>query len=119
MRLGGTCLAAFSIALLALGGCQKADQSRLPPPEEMPATESAAAIAPEQVISGELTAVDPDAKTFSVMAGDVEYRFLFTDATDVLGTGGARGLTGREGTRVTVHYREELGSRMAVSIEID
>jgi hypothetical protein len=54
-----------------------------------------------------------------VMAGDVEYRFLFTDATDVLGTGGARGLTGREGTRVTVHYREELGSRMAVSIEID
>lgn len=65
----------------------------------------------EQVVSGELKSVDSDARTFTIQTDDGrEMTLSYNDATDVGGAAGEQGLTGREGTRVTVHYREQPGA---------
>jgi hypothetical protein len=61
----------------------------------------------QQVISGSLGRVDPDARTFTLNAEGRQQTFHFNDATDVSGMAGTQGLAGREGANVTVYYRTE------------
>lgn len=73
----------------------------------------------EHVIAGSLGRVDPDAMTFTLRTDIAEQSFRFTSATDVSGASGAQGLTGREGARVTVHYREDAGARLATRVVLE
>jgi hypothetical protein len=73
-----------------------------------------------EMIVGDLLSVDADAKTFTVEADDAqEHDFRFSDATIVSGESGMQALTGREGARVTVYYREGAdGVKEAAKIEL-
>jgi len=114
----------FSMAVLITMGCQQSEQDRTviqddqastaepaPLPEPLPVLE-------EQTVSGQVTKVDMDARTITVAAADAEHVITFSDATAVTGAAGAQGLAGKEGTRVSVRYREDQGTKMASSIEI-
>jgi hypothetical protein len=72
------------------------------------------------MMSGELVSVNIDANTFKIRTEDnTEHEFRFSDATMVSGESGMQALTGREGSRVTVHYREDAdGKNLASSIEL-
>jgi hypothetical protein len=127
MKARGVLALCMGAALVA-GACGGAeDDSTLEPmPDSAPMTEPAPASDPaqlsrgyEQVISGNLGKVDPDASTFTLDAGNREQSFRFNAATQVTGASGTQGLAGREGARVTVHYREEAGAMLATRIVID
>ena len=126
MRTRGAFLGIGSVAILAMMGCQQPaqDQTVLPPADEpiatrpeAPSLESPAAIA-EQTLSGELSDVDLDARTFMVRAEGIDQAFTFSDATTVVGAPGTQGLAAREGARVNLSYREENGIKTAVSITL-
>ena len=73
----------------------------------------------DQMISGTLEEVDAQARTLTLNTGTREETFTFSDSTDVQGASGAQGLAGREGDRVTVHYSEQRGSRIANRIVVE
>jgi Cu/Ag efflux protein CusF len=83
------------------------------------ADRGAQAPAPAPAI-GELSKVDPDAKTLSIkMAGGAEMLFRYTDQTTV--TGGEKtvaGLATKSGAQVAVSYRVEGTSNIATRIEV-
>jgi len=67
----------------------------------------------QQVVTGELDAIDLEARTFTVNAPDGEYHFSFTTATDVTGAAGPQGLANQTGARVTVYYESPSGQEPA------
>jgi hypothetical protein len=73
-----------------------------------------------ELVVGDLLSVDTDEKTFKVVTEDKqEHEFHYSDATVVSGESGMQALTGREGARLTVHYRQEAdGTSMASRIEV-
>jgi hypothetical protein len=107
----------FSIVLLTLG-CGQAERATAPPAQEPADTGSVSSMMDERIISGELQNVDLDANTFTVTSGGAEHVFVFSGTTDVIGAAGAQGLSGREGTQVTVYYREQGDSKIAMTIEL-
>lgn len=127
MRTRGALLTIGSAAVLVLIGCQQPaqDQSVVPPVDEpiatrpdVPSLGSPAGAIEEQALGGELRNVDLDARTFVVLAGGMEQVFTFSDATAVSGAPGTQGLAAREGARVNLRYRDENGTRRAVSITL-
>jgi hypothetical protein len=71
-------------------------------------------------VAGELTRVNPDAKTISVKtANGAEMLFNYTDMTAVVGAEKTvAGLATMNGAQVTVQYRLEGSSNIATSIEV-
>jgi hypothetical protein len=128
MKARGLFALCMSAALVA-GACGGADNdSVLEPMDSAPASEPAAetrSAEPQadsnlaQVISGSLGEVDSQTRTFTLNTGTREEAFTFTESTQVTGASGTQGLAGREGDRVTVHYREQGGSRIADRIVLE
>jgi hypothetical protein len=71
-------------------------------------------------VVGELTRVNPDAKTIAVKtAAGGEMVFNYTDMTTVVGAEkNVAGLATMNGAQVTVNYRVEGSSNIATSIEV-
>jgi hypothetical protein len=71
--------------------------------------------------SGELVKVDTDANTISIKgAGGAEQLFSYNDQTEV--TGGREGVAGlatKAGSRVTIEYKDEAGSKLATKIQVE
>jgi Cu/Ag efflux protein CusF len=111
--------AAFFLAP-ALAGAQA------PPPSPAPTQAPAAApMASEQraakaeTAKGELVKVDADAKNITIKGADgVETVFAYTDATEVAGRDGVAGLATKAGTKVTVHFLSNAGTKTATKIEV-
>ena len=70
---------------------------------------------------GELLKVDTTNHTFTIKAANgEEMQFSYDSSTKVEGsTEGVQGLSSRTGSRLTVHYKEESGRRLATGIEIE
>ncbi len=73
------------------------------------------------VVSGELLKVDTTSQTFTVkQSNGQDIEFQYNSDTKVEGSdSGVQGLASETGTRVTVHYKEESGQRMATMIQIN
>ena len=71
-------------------------------------------------VTGELTRVNPDAKTIFVKtANGAELLFNYTDMTAVVGAEkSVAGLATMNGAEVTVQYRVEGGYNIATTIEV-
>lgn len=69
---------------------------------------------------GELVKVDADAKTFTIKGADgVETEYAYTAATDVAGfREGVAGLATKSGSKVTVHFTNDMGKKTATKIEV-
>ena len=74
----------------------------------------------ELVARGELLKVDTTGQTFTIkQPNNEEMQFQYNSSTKVEGSqNGVQGLSSETGTRVTVHYREQSGQRLATRIEI-
>ncbi len=127
MKTRGILALLMGVALVA-GACgDAADDSTLDPLDDAPATEPAPPAAglpqaergAEQMMSGTIGKVDADARTFTINANNREETFRYSESTNVTGAPGVQGLAGRDGTRVTVHYREEAGAMMATRIMLE
>jgi hypothetical protein len=120
-------IAAAFIALPALAGAQT------PPPSPSPSPAPAPAPAPapmEQradradkktdVAKGELVKVDADAKKITIKdATGVETEFAYTATTEVAGgREGVAGLATKSGSKVTVHFTNDMGTKTATKIEV-
>ena len=95
--------------------------TQAPAPAPAPMAQDSKASARAEKASGELVKVDVDAKTISIKGADgAETVFSYNDRTDV--GGGARdgvaGLATKAGTRVTVHYTSDMGTKTATKIEV-
>ena len=123
MKPNGLFLVACSIFALALVGCGQTDQGGYPPAEgergAMPAPADLREGIEGQLVRGELTNIDLEGKTLTVKAADGEHHFTFSDQTEVSGAASAQGLAGREGSWVSVHYRDDQGAKMATHIELE
>jgi len=91
-----------------------------PPAAQNPSTPSdrsrEASTAP---VSGELTRVNPDSKTFTVKSTTGDIQFKYSDMTTITGAQKTlAGLATMSGEQVTVTYRVEGGSNMATKIEV-
>jgi len=76
-----------------------------------------------QAMSGELLRVDVAKKTFSIRAENgMEQTFKFSDQTSIEGIASPkpqlRSLLGKEGSQVTVQWRDEAGARMALNVNV-
>jgi|1185.fasta_scaffold50971_3 hypothetical protein len=73
-----------------------------------------------QTLKGELVKVDADAKTITVKGADgVETEFAYTATTNVPGGHeGVSGLATKSGSKVTVHYTNDMGKKTATRIEL-
>ena len=71
-------------------------------------------------VVGELTRVNPDAKTIAVKtAAGAEMVFNYTDKTNVVGAEkSVAGLATMNGAQVTVQYKVEGSSNIATTIEV-
>jgi hypothetical protein len=71
-------------------------------------------------VVGELTRVNPDAKTIAVKtAAGAEMVFNYTDKTTVVGAEkSVAGLATMSGAQITVNYRVEGSSNIATAIEV-
>ena len=120
-------IAAAFIALPALAGAQT------PPPSPSPSPSPAPAPAPAPMeqradradkktdtAKGELVKVDAVAKKITIKGADgVETDFAYTDATEVKGgTEGVAGLATKSGSKVTVHFSNDMGTKTATKIEV-
>lgn len=121
--------AAAVIAAPALAGAQSPSPSPAPSPQTPPAT-SPAATAPAQAgesraakadkAMGELVKVDAVAKKITIKSADgIETDFAYSDATEVAGgQDGVAGLATKAGTKVTVHFKSDMGTKTATKIEV-
>lgn len=84
----------------------------------IPSPDTAGAI--DGSVTGSVVRVDQVLSTFALVdEEDVRWEFAFSDATEITGERGSRGLAGSEGSRATVSYQADSpGSRRAVRIEI-
>jgi hypothetical protein len=114
--------AAMLTAVVALIGAMPLHASQAGPAGQgQSAREGQSQTAREPVaIVGELTRVNPDAKTIAVKtAAGAEMLFNYTDKTTVTGTEkNVAGLATMNGAQVTVNYRVEGSSNVATSIEV-
>jgi hypothetical protein len=120
--------AAAFFVVPALAGAQTPPPSPSPNPAPAPQEPSASpAPAPMQraakadKVKGELVKVDDAAKTISIKGADgVETVFAYSAATEVAGgRDGVAGLATKAGTKVTVHFTSEAGTKTATKIEVD
>jgi len=119
--------AALFIAAPALAGAQTPPPSPSPSPSPAPApapapmtSEPRAARAKAESVKGELVKVDADAKKLTIKGTDgIETEFAYSDATEVAGGSGVAGLATKAGTRVTVHFKADMGTKTATKIEVD
>lgn len=104
---------AFTLGVATLAAAQA------PAPASPPAQPSAQS-EPTSPLQGELLAIDTEAKTIEVMgANDMKHFFTYTDATVVTGAEtGIAGLSNMKNARVTVHFTEAAGKRMASRIDV-
>lgn len=115
-------LFALPVAVLTLACAPERTEEALP--EEPgaasePAAPQASAEAAPSVMQGAIASVNSEQQTFTIDADDgTQRRFTYTDATEVVGAPGVQGLTGRDGDRVVVHYREDLDANVALKIEL-
>ena len=85
-------------------------------------------VQPNQEMSGELQRINMAAKTFSIRVDNgMEQTFKFDDDTMVMGlevqplkkgTASIRNLIGKEGSEVTVQWREDNGAKMATHVDV-
>jgi hypothetical protein len=117
--------AALFIAAPALAGAQTPPPSPSPSPSPSPApapitAEPRATRAKAETAKGELVKVDADAKKLTIKGTDgIETEFAYSDATEVAGGSGVAGLATKAGTRVTVHFKADMGTKTATKIEVD
>lgn len=127
-------LAAALFVAPALAGAQSPSPS--PSPQTPPSSTPPAAAAPAptagaeqradrasakaETARGELVKVDADAKKITIKdATGVETEFAYTDATEVAGgRDGVAGLATKSGSKVTVHYKSDMGTKTATKIEV-
>ena len=64
--------------------------------------------------------VDADAKKITIKGADgVETEFAYSAATEVAGgREGVSGLATKSGSKVTVHYTSDMGTKTATKIEV-
>ncbi len=120
--------AALFIAAPALAGAQTPPPSPSPSPSPAPAPAPApmtaepraGRAAKAETAKGELVKVDADAKKLTIKGTDgIETEFAYSDATEVAGGSGVAGLATKAGTRVTVHFKADMGTKTATKIEVD
>ena len=90
------------------------------PSAQAPAARESSRASKADTAKGELVKVDSVAKKITIKGADgVEQSFAYTDATEV-GTGseGVAGLATKAGTRVTVHFTSDMGTKTATKIEV-
>ena len=117
--------AAFFIATPAL--------AQTPPPSPSPSPSPSTAPAPAPMpqsgemrsakadtAKGELVKVDADAKKITIKGADgVETEFAYSDATEVAGgRDGVAGLATKSGSKVTVHFKNDAGTKTATKIDV-
>ena len=124
--------AAFFVAP-ALAGAQSPSPAPTPTPAPSPQEPSTAAPSSQAPMDradraakgdkakGELVKVDDAAKTITIKGADgVETVFAYSAATEVAGgREGVAGLATKAGTKVTVHFKSEAGTKTATKIEVD
>ncbi len=129
---------AFAAAVLvtpALAGAQSPSPSpspSTPPPTQTPSQTPPTATSPApaagesrsaraEKVTGELVKVDAVAKKITIKGADgTDTDFAYSDATDVGGgQDGVAGLATKAGTKVTVHYKSDMGTKTATKIEVD
>jgi hypothetical protein len=73
------------------------------------------------VATGDLQSVDTTTQTFTIKDSRGEQvQFRYDSSTQVEGSSeGVQGLSSQTGTRVTVHYQEKSGEKMATRIVIN
>ena len=78
------------------------------------------ASAKTQTAKGELVSVDDAAKSITIKdETGAELKFAYDAKTDVSGAKeGVAGLATRAGSKVTVKYKDEAGSKLATKIEV-
>jgi Cu/Ag efflux protein CusF len=78
------------------------------------------ASAKAQTAKGELVKVDADAKKITIKGTDgVETDFAYSEATEVAGgRDGVAGLATKSGSKVTVHFTSDMGTKTATKIEV-
>jgi hypothetical protein len=132
------------LSALMLSACQR-DQGVLAGSEQAntgtyqprPAPPPKGEVQPNPEIRGELLRVDMAAKTFSIRVNNgMEQTFKFDDDTMVMGlesqpqsnapdktartgsTTSVRNLRGKEGSEVTVQWRDDNGAKMATHVDV-
>ena len=120
--------AALFIAAPALAGAQTPPPSPSPSPAPSPAPapatpapmQSESRTARAESAKGELVKIDAEAKKITVKGADgVETDYAYTETTEVGGGSGVAGLATKAGTRVTVHFTSNAGTKTATKIEVD
>lgn len=120
--------AALFIAAPALAGAQTPPPSPSPSPSPSPAPapttpapmQSESRSARAESVKGELVKVDAEAKKITIKGTDgVETEFAYSDTTEVGGGSGVAGLATKAGTKVTVHFKSDAGTKTATKIEVD
>ena len=124
MKRLATVFGVFAVATLLTTACNQAEEPReegaligeAGSPADAPREAGEMTGVEEQIVSGELKSVDPEGNTLTIQTDDGSEMILsFNEMTDISGGAGPQGLTGREGARVTVHYRERPGAVPAAS----
>jgi hypothetical protein len=121
-------LAALAVVVLGTVGCQQqpeqpgqtlgAPTAEAPTAEGEPPLQQLPPPSVELQVTGELQEVDLTAQTVTLSVAGTERLFTFSDATTVRGASGPQGLATEEGSQVTVRYREDQGTNMALDIEL-
>ena len=123
-------IAAAFIALPALAGAQQPNQqppspspAPAPAPAPMPREQSQSADRADKktdTVKGELVKVDADAKKITIKdSAGVETEFAYTATTEVGGgREGVAGLATKSGSKVTVHFTNDMGTKTATKIEV-
>jgi hypothetical protein len=119
-------IAAAVLAAPALAGAQSPSPSPAPSPQTPPPAATAPAQAGESraaradKATGELVKVDAVAKKLTIKGADgIETDFAYSDATEVAGgQDGVAGLATKAGTKVTVHFKSDMGTKTATKIEV-
>jgi len=120
--------AAAVLAVPAMAGAQSPSPSPQTPPSQTPPPATAPAPAAgesrsarAEKVTGELVKVDAVAKKITIKgAGGADTDFAYSDATEVAGgQDGVAGLATKAGTKVTVHFKSDMGVKTATKIEVD
>jgi hypothetical protein len=111
MKLIHTC-----IALIIAGGVAPVVASAQQPAP--PAAQHERAKDPDPV-TGEIVAVDTNAKTITLKGGDNDIKFSYSEETEIVGADkGTEGLAAKAGTKATVTYTVHGTANVAVKIEV-
>jgi hypothetical protein len=94
--------------------------STAPAPAPLPSQAGEARAAKADSVKGELVKVDADAKKITIKGADgVETEFAYSATTEVAGgRDGVAGLATKSGSKVTVHFKSDAGTKTATKIEV-